>query len=303
MPFRKERSYALEREGGSASRSTLRRSRREGDLRPRITSVWHIGAGCLHRFTPRHHAARRVPWLPLCRACCTRPFPHDLQRYQRRYLGELVEHSVDFVARTVASAGTRGFCDDSPWNMEIVPHLESLYPSALYLLCLRHYRGVIQSLRRSYADGRAWVGATDTDRAETWVRFYSNVAYLPDDRTLPVSFEEFCVEPAVVIGRIGDWLDQHSFDKELLDPAVFVTSHAAGRSASRPTVASLSGSGRVTFGTRPGYDPTTWTADDERAARSVVLDVDVELRARFPRHYLEPRCTTTGKPDLIQAKE
>lgn len=240
-----------------------------------------------------HFAGRVAPDL----------FPHDLQRYQHRYLGELVDHSVDFVARTVASAGTRGFCDDSPWNMEIVPHLESLYPSALYLLCLRHYRGVIQSLRRSYADGRAWVGATDTDRAETWVRFYSNVAYLPDDRTLPVSFEEFCVEPAVVIGRIGDWLDQHSFDKKLLDPAVFVTSHAAGRSASRPTVASLSGSGRVTFGKRPGYDPTTWTADDERAARSVVLDVDVELRARFPRHYLEPRCTTTGKPDLIQAKE
>lgn len=92
----------------------------------------------------------------------------------------------------------------------------------------------------------------------------------------------------MVASRIGDWLDQHSFNKEGLDPAVFATSHAAGRSASRPTVASLSGSGKVTFGTRPSYDPATWTADDERAVRGVVLDVDIELRARFPQHYLEP---------------
>lgn len=55
---------------------------------------------------------------------------------------------VETAADAVGLSRTRGFCDDSPWNAEIIPHLESLYPRrCIFCAC-----GITEASSRAYAE-------------------------------------------------------------------------------------------------------------------------------------------------------
>ncbi|MGB6061185.1 MAG: sulfotransferase, partial [Candidatus Aquilonibacter sp.] len=79
------------------------------------------------------------------------------------YLSHLFVGTLNFADACRDSAGAAMWCDQTPFNLQIARELVERLPDAVFLLMLRHYRGVIQSLRRSYATGYRWAGSRIQD--------------------------------------------------------------------------------------------------------------------------------------------
>ncbi|MBF9130300.1 sulfotransferase [Plantactinospora sp. S1510] len=207
--------------------------------------------------------------------------------YAQRYLRELQSHAAEFAGRLAAERGARFFCDSTPWNLLVADTLAELYPSARFVLTLRHYSGVIQSLERSYLRRYLWAGATPVERASIWVAVYERAAALPADRTTVFSYDELCADPGGTVARWRSALARVGVDPAGLDDRVFLRSHASGSDDHRRTVATGTG-GRVRFAPIPSIDPLRWSETLDTEVRPVVGEVDRMLRQRFAEYATPP---------------
>ncbi|MBE1489591.1 sulfotransferase family protein [Plantactinospora soyae] len=211
--------------------------------------------------------------------------------YAERYLRELQNHAAEFAGRLATERGARFFCDSTPWNLLVADTLAELYPSARFVLTLRHYAGVIQSLERSYRRRYLWAGATPVDRASVWAAVYERAAALPADRTTVFSYDELCADPDGTIARWRSALARIGVDPAGLDDRVFLRSYAGGWDDQRRTVATRTG-GRVEFAPIPSVDPERWSEALDTEVRPVVGEVDRMLRQRFSE-YATPPCAVS----------
>lgn len=202
------------------------------------------------------------------------------------YLAELDQHAIDFVLREARATGARYFCDSTPWNLHVIDYLREIFPHALFILTIRHYAGVIQSLERSYHDGWKWAGPSATDRALIWSRAYKKVTGLPMDRTITLGYDRLCQNPSVAISDFIDRLALAGFPVSELCLSAFAESHAT--TSPRRTVAVRTSGGPVTLHSMQSFDPECWRVEDEQQVRPIVADCEHVLRALFPTDYSVP---------------
>ncbi|MGH8895512.1 MAG: sulfotransferase family protein [Egibacteraceae bacterium] len=205
-----------------------------------------------------------------------------LSPYMQRYYEELRQHAINF-PQTLAPPGLfRFWCDSAPQNLTIVKDLVEQFPQALYILMIRHHKGVMQSLARAFAGGEIWAGRTWSERARIWTRAYENVPLLPTERTIAVSYDKLCASPADTISHIQDRLRHFGVPPESLDTAVFAKSWATDPTEQRPTIGSIDESGALRLSPRTASGAFTLAPDVEDSILPIVNNTRLLLKERFP---------------------
>ena len=146
--------------------------------------------------------------------------------YIQRYHDELRLHAIGFPQKLTPHGEFRFWCDSAPMNLTILKELEEHLPNALYVVMVRHYRGVLRSLGRAFDSGELWGGRTWFDRAHKWAFFYGHVPLLPMDRTIVVSYDRLCTSPAETLNELHDGLRRFGVPPESLDTGIFAKSWA-----------------------------------------------------------------------------
>lgn len=238
------------------------------------TDVCDLGEyGAFH--VALHHAPRELRRMP---------GPH-----KAAYLDSLAAHATTFARSAAASADCGWFLDDTPWNLLSVERLAALAPDAVMVLCLRHYRGTIQSLQRSYSQGFTFAGRHPRESAAVWCRLYANVTGIRAGRFIALSYDQLCAEPGATLDRLDAALADEGMDPGGFNRQVLATSHAVPADGSRPTIARFDPDrGTAVLTPRPSFDPTTWGDDTEAEVRPIVAAVDTALAKQFAGTYCMP---------------
>lgn len=177
------------------------------------------------------------------------------------------------------------WCDQTPWNLLIAPSISRLVPDAVFILMLRDYRGVILSLRHSYANGYRWAGREMHESARLWSRFYNCVDSLDPLRTIAVSYDNLCARPEETVRALEDELSSRlGLDPQLFDRSVFCEKHASERNV-RPTIG-MRQDDRVALRSVTPYEKDRWTTLNDLACKPYVEQVDAQLRESFPNAYV-----------------
>jgi hypothetical protein len=221
--------------------------------------------------------------------------PPEWEPWRRRYMAEVQQHAKEFILRATVESGLSGFCDSSPRNALISDVLADMFPDALFILTLRHFAGVVQSILRlgmirllpGSEPAMDWIEPTASAAAQVWTRHYQAAMMLPPDRTIVFGYDAFCQNPDPVLAELKVGLASAGFPVHELDDGVLAVSHAQPAGQTRRTVMTIRESGRVIRGI-PSFDPTTWTEATELAARNVAGQTDEVLRRLFPGQYVEP---------------
>lgn len=204
---------------------------------------------------------------------------------KNEYLEWLFDSTAAFAEQTLSGAERAFWCDHTPLNLLVAAALVERLPDAVFILMLRHYRGAVQSLRRSFADGYRWAGSQIGDSAKLWAEHYANAGVLPVERTLALSYDKLCADPDPAIRRVVQFVaDRCGVDPSGFDPRVLSTSFAT--TSQRRTIATSHGD-RVEFSPISSYDRSRWTDGMEAVCRVAVAGVDDDLRARYPDEYVE----------------
>lgn len=197
------------------------------------------------------------------------------QSYKRDYLEHLFSAALNLAEERRMEQGAQFWCDQTPWNILVAQELVARFSDALFVLMTRDFRGVVQSLRRAYADGYDWAGKQIEDSAHLWNRCYSHAAELPRERTVVVSYDRLCSEPQIVVPALANELGKRlDVDPMLFRVQTFASSHATRDR--RPTIAALH-EGAVSFNPIASYDVAAWTEGMEAVCEPIVRDVRLQL--------------------------
>lgn len=206
--------------------------------------------------------------------------PESWAAHLDRYLADLQDHAADFIADVARTEGCDSYVDSSPRNIFIAQELADRFPEALFVLVLRHYSGVVQSLGRA---GWHWVPPSVEGRARVWADAYSAAMRLPRDRTVAVSYDRVCAEPEVTLAAFALDLKSHGIRAHRLDRRVFGYSHAHVLGQPRTTLSDAQGR----LAPIPSFDKARWTQTIHRSVHPHVRLVEERLRETFPT-YSEP---------------
>ncbi|WP_315892460.1 sulfotransferase [Streptomyces sp. P9(2023)] len=168
-------------------------------------------------------------------------------RFLNDYLDDLRTHALEFAQSVAVKESCEFYLDHSPWNLLLGKDLAGDVPDALFVLMLRHPRGVVESLRRSFDGGRPWAGEDEAARVNIWRRFYGKALELPSERTVAVSYDELCANPGPTIRDLECRIAAKGFSLGDLDPAVLAKSHATNSAHQRPVIARVDSRGRPEF--------------------------------------------------------
>lgn len=213
--------------------------------------------------------------------------PASMQRMPTPFKDAYLEHiflaTQAFADNEAVNAGKSFWCDQTPWNVLIAKRLAHAFPDALFVLMLRHYRGVVASLRRSYLRGYAWAGMHFSDSADLWSRCYAAAAELPETRTIAVSYDALCAHPNAVLDRLtSEVLAGLELEDVTFDRSVFCQSHAEGEDDRKLAVVE---GDRVVFRSVPSYDVQRWSDGMESACLARVEATENTLRERYAGLY------------------
>ncbi len=235
--------------------------------------------------------------------------PPAWEPYRLAYLREVQQHAAEFILRAAKEQGRTAFCDCSPRNVLIQAELAAQFPEALFVLTLRHYTGVIQSLMRlggiSLVPGKEssqrWFDPSAVAAAIVWNQHYAAGLQLPNDRTVVFGYDRFCADPEPVLMRFKAALAAAGFPIEELDDGVFAISHASDAAQPRATVGQVD-NGETRLVSRPSYDRSTWLPANEADVQSVVTMTHLRMLAHYPGDYSEP-IGYPGAEALIKATQ
>jgi hypothetical protein len=221
--------------------------------------------------------------------------PPDWGAHRDQYVSEVQRHAAEFIVRVAASEGRTAFCDSTPRNLLIATQLAEVFPTAVFVLTVRHYSGTIQSLVRlgmitvihDYEQGRDRQAATAAAAGTLWSRHYAAASQLPPDRTITFGYDRFCAEPDPTLERFKASLASKDFPVDELDEAAFTVSHALAPGTNRATVGQES-EGETRLNSIPSFDASAWTGSMEYHVRPAVEVVDADLRSWYPDDYRDP---------------
>jgi len=160
-----------------------------------------------------------------------------------------------------------GFVESTPWNMRVLRDIIKEFPAAIFVVCIRHYAGVILSMRSSWERGYKWAGPTDTDRAKIWAEMNGYINELPMEQTIFFSYDAMCEDPAPTVAELEKQLVAHGV-AGLFDRSVFAVSHAS--SSARPKVALKQADGKSEMHPISSFDKAAWREVDEDLVQEIV---------------------------------
>jgi sulfotransferase family protein len=201
------------------------------------------------------------------------------------YLSELEQHAIEFALRQTHAVRATTFCDSTPWNLRIVDYLMQVFPTAVFIVVLRHYSGVIQSLERSYRVGYRWAGPTFRQRAQLWSDMYSHLRRIPKTRIVPLGYDRLCADPNRVLHEFKTRLRIAGVPSENLSLSVFLRSHSTIQN--RPTIGSEE-NGHIILKPVNSVDLNAWRSQSCLEVEQIVRDTDDFLRDVFPDDYADP---------------
>ena len=203
--------------------------------------------------------------------------------YKQSYLSSVFDHALRFGRDIGASRSCEWVLDSTPWNLLILDRLQEAIPDASCVLVLRDWRGVCESLERSFGQGYEWAGESLADRAELWVRFYEKAAAIRWPCVV-LNYDRLCSDPITVIAALNEEAMNLGL-QGALDIARLATSHANGQMA-RPTVASLGEDGLPYMHPRVALDAGKWATriGDSPSVRAAVAQTH-SLRSLFPNAF------------------
>jgi hypothetical protein len=210
-------------------------------------------------------------------------------RFQDRYchgIADVTRQIAETIARTHRA---RWYCDHTPLNLLVARQIARDVPTAVFVLMVRHHSGVVQSLARSYRDGYEWAGDSIRTRAEVYRRFYLNVAALPRQRTVAVSYDRLCAAPGETLGDLERRLAAFGFPVRELLRTSLVRSHVTSASDRRATIGVRRGD-TVQLRAIRSFDPLRWTPRDQRATQRIVAPAQDLIEQRFPGSLMLPEC-------------
>jgi len=207
--------------------------------------------------------------------------------FKTDYIKSLQEHAVDFTRKVSIENDCKFFCDSTPWNSLVLDQIQHFFPNALFVLMIRHYSGLIQSLERSFNDGYAWAGENLVKRAVLYSDIYSNVLNLPRNNTFPLSYDMLCYDPLNTISELNNWLLQKGIDIESIDETCFSNSYASNPHHKRKSLASLVNS-ELVFRQIPSFESENWSVEIEQRVYSIVGDVVSKLSHSYPDVLIKP---------------
>jgi len=205
---------------------------------------------------------------------------------KEKYIRELQEHAAAFVVKEIEQLGAAFFVESTPWNLHVADYLHKLFPSALFVLTIRHYSGVIQSLERSYRDGWEWAGKTLVERAQVWTDFYACASLLPTNRTIAISYDRLCETPEPVLRQLTEQLRAFDIPSDNCDWSVLARSMAT--TSARPTIADTGPGGELRLKPRKAFNVDEWSDRHQELVFSKVSKVDGVLKALYPDVYSPP---------------
>jgi hypothetical protein len=235
--------------------------------------------------------------------------PPEWEPFRDRYVAEVRAHAAQFIVKAAESGGHTAFVDSFPRNVFIAAQLADTFPDALFVLTLRHYTGVIQSLSRlgtisllpGFEASIDWVDPTAVAAAALWARHYQASFNLPNDRTVVFGYDRFCADPENVLRQFKAALAGSGFPVDELDDSTFTQSHASEPGKRRATTGRKSGAG-TRLVPIPSFDPATWTPVNELEVHAVVAPIDSLLRTIFPGDYAEPAGYPGSEALLAEAR-
>lgn len=200
-----------------------------------------------------------------------------------RYLRDLERHAESFAQEVHAESGRPFFCDSTPWNALIASQLAVRFTDAVFIVTLRHYIGVIQSLVRSFRNGYRMTADSHVARGSLWAQCYNEILRVPQDRVIVVDYDRLCIDPEPTIQKL-----LHDVEKALtidvagFDLSALTRSYVTNPHDGRETIAVATGPGSLVFRSKRNYDPAAWSVLDELAVREVVQPTVQLLAAAFP---------------------
>jgi len=218
--------------------------------------------------------------------------------YRERYLRAAQTFTAEFAAQVTSEAGFTAYCDSTPSNILIAQELSDALPNARFILVLRHYSGVLQSLERSYASGYEWAGATIAERAILWSSHYAHAAHLPPERTIAISYDAVCHDPGSTISEFRAELTQLALGEVSLDLSVLATSHATH--TPRPTIGQKGPNGETLLRSMPSFDAKAWNSVEQAVADTYVHVIDNALELLFGSRYAAPTSEMADQRNLHQ---
>jgi hypothetical protein len=192
----------------------------------------------------------------------------------------MVRDSHDVLAEMALARGCEFYCDSLPKTIFAARLIARVMPRALFVLCIRHYAGAIQSLARSFDHGYSWAGAELRSQARVWATCNAYARFLPLRRTTVMSYDRLCSQPDGELAYVSGRLRELGFTPEPKSDYVLAMSVATGGQV-RPTIGSVDGAGGVALSPIASFDPTLWSRRDEEEVAPIVLPVFNELRRRF----------------------
>jgi Sulfotransferase family len=202
------------------------------------------------------------------------------------YRQNVASHASQFAQGLAERNGCGWFCDATPWNIFAVEGIAESLPDAIFVLVLRHYSGVVQSLRHAFDRGGIGAGRTFTESAALWAMCNARVGKLPIDRTVVISYDALASEPETTLSSLHAGLGRLGYDCSSLDPRHLAISHASPEGP-RPRLGTME-EGRVVLNPIPSYDREHWSGDIHKTVWPVVRDVHRHLQQRFPAVYRLP---------------
>lgn len=191
-----------------------------------------------------------------------------------------------FAFRKTLDLNARFFCDCTPWNLRVQAVLQKIFPQGIFVLTLRHYSGVIDSLERSYRDGWSWAGPEECTRINLWAEMYSRSIELPDHRTIPISYDQLTSDPEQTLGKFRMRLEMLGVSTTRMDSATFCQSHSNIKP--RPTLGTTLPSGEASLSPIASFYKPNWPAARIKAISEQVAMVERQLKERFPSDYTSP---------------
>lgn len=223
--------------------------------------------------------------------------PETYERLRPPYLSDYLTKLRDFVVSYAATLVDRDrmamtFCDHTPWNILVYDELSAIYPNATFVLMMRHFSGVMQSLARSRERGYQWAGATWGERALIWEMIYRDIARVRSPHVIPVSYDYLCSAPEDAIRRLSAKLEDSGFNVRKWSFDVFATSHATDGGSGRTVARVAEDTGGISWVTRGSFDEEAWRANVTLTAEVAGLleQCDANLRSSFAEtaEYVQP---------------
>lgn len=201
--------------------------------------------------------------------------------FRDEFNNALQQRVISFPIDLCLSKKASFYVDSTPSNILVCDKLINNVKKSIFILLIRHYKGVIQSLGRSYEDGYEWAGQSHAERAGLWAMHYACSAFLPIESTIVVNYDELCADPNKNINIILSGLESFGFSNaKKANLSILSNSYSNNESRHRPTIMKKH-EGVYEYNKIKSYEQSEWTSEIDSVVKPIVNTTNMLIRAKY----------------------